>query len=425
MKGPFRFSELIPGDRLRPVIVGVLILSALLFSFIGCAKKSGGDLDTALTLYRQNKLNDALPLFEKAALDDSTNAEILCWLAETYRRLNLKDAAVQAAHKALTIDSCSSFAYTVLADALNPMYGAWDQASEDSSWSCLMKAIACDSTDGNAWLSVWSQSIKWGDPDLEKRSLQALISTGILSPGILAYNRWVLQNLPQDAMLLTNGDMDTYPAVAVQEVEKFRPDVAVVNYSLLNTTWYDRYIRDKFNIPLPYSDTELEQVQAFSDTSGKVTTIASQIMSGWLAMRQKGTLKRPVAIAATVSDLSFATDSQDHLCLMGPYKLWLPQPATTDLDTAAVRKSLLSINPDDYTATLASIKDRSPVRYSTADKIVTNITALALQYSRKLIDAGRKQDALAMLDWADAFENKSFLGPVLADEIAKLRESAR
>jgi hypothetical protein len=49
------------------------------------------------------------------------------------------------------------------------------------------------------------------------------------------FARDLLEPLPQDAILLTNGDNDTLPLWYLQQVEGIRPDVAVINLSLTNT----------------------------------------------------------------------------------------------------------------------------------------------------------------------------------------------
>jgi hypothetical protein len=55
--------------------------------------------------------------------------------------------------------------------------------------------------------------------------------------------RDLIEPLPPHAILLTNGDNDTFPLWYLQEVEGVRRDVRVMNLSLLNTSWYVEQLR--------------------------------------------------------------------------------------------------------------------------------------------------------------------------------------
>jgi hypothetical protein len=82
-------------------------------------------------------------------------------------------------------------------------------------------------------------SEEWDDHDRSQKTLARDLGNNYL------------QSTPKDAILLTFGDNDTYPLWYAQEVENIRPDLRVINYSLLGTDWYINQLRYKLNESAP------------------------------------------------------------------------------------------------------------------------------------------------------------------------------
>jgi len=78
-------------------------------------------------------------------------------------------------------------------------------------------------------------SQEWNDHDRSKKTLARDIGKDYL------------ESCPPNAILFSFGDNDTYPLWYAQEVEGIRPDVRVMNYSLLGTDWYINQLRYKVN----------------------------------------------------------------------------------------------------------------------------------------------------------------------------------
>lgn len=76
---------------------------------------------------------------------------------------------------------------------------------------------------------------EWDDHDRSKKTL---------APDLA---RNYLESCKPNAILFSFGDNDTYPLWYAQEVEGVRPDVRLVNYSLLGIDWYINQLRYKVN----------------------------------------------------------------------------------------------------------------------------------------------------------------------------------
>jgi tetratricopeptide (TPR) repeat protein len=404
-----------------PHLILVSTLALLLSVSAGCSKHRPADLNEALALYRENKLEQALPLFEELVAQDKNNPENQVWLAETYRRLGKKEEAVNTARRALELDPRNSFAHLVIAEAVNPVMGKWAEANSDSTWFHVMKAVEYDSTDGNPWLLVWGEAIRRGEPALMQRALRRLVETGFLTKAALAYGRWMLRALPEKAILLTNGDMDTYPPCAVQEVEGLRRDVVIVNRGTLNEDWYARFIRDNYGVPLPFDDAHLTRLDSHKDDQGNLVTPSDQIFRGWLEQKAKGSFDRPLTVAVTV-DESYWPNANNNMRFAGAFFQWSNAATAQKPDTASMHTSVEGLTPDDFAGPWVSEQDRSPIRRMYTKNIVRNVTETAVLYGESLLKAKRLPDAIRWANWADELDRKAELGPVFTERIAQLEE---
>lgn len=132
-----------------------------------------------------------------------------------------------------------------------------------------------------------------------------------------------LKNINKDGILFVYGDNDTYPLWALQETERFRDDVKVVNFTLVGTAWnIDQVKRRTYNsAPIPsqlvhedYREDRNEQIVLLSseDWKGIFENMASQqVNPNTLSEFQKYLTQDSMTVKEAVSFIQRNSEQKD------------------------------------------------------------------------------------------------------------------
>ena len=235
--------------------------------------------------------------------------------------------------------------------------------------------------------------------------------SGYYFPNDFAYN--LLAGCGKNALLFTNGDNDTFPPWYLQSIEDARPDVAVINLSLLNTNYYVEQLQRIYHLFPDNSDVlKLDKFRpskidsavvtkiAVSDSSLNITdTIKAEYqgrdfgkMKGLLSqdialieLLKTNSLEKPIYFAATV-DTNSMVGFSNYLSAAGMIQKLIPVKGDSilphQLEDNLLRKYRYRnfSNPDVYT-------DRTP------NNLFNIYRHFFVQLSRYYLNKGNKEKA--------------------------------
>jgi tetratricopeptide (TPR) repeat protein len=151
------------------------------------------------------------------------------------------EAAYNAAQHAVEVDDTDPEALAFLAKITSIYKGDQKTALE-----LLERCIALAPDHEGALITMTAAYMKSADLSKSDEVLEKVFDQRIYPRALqdLAYN--MLVGLPKGAVLITNGDTDTFPQLSLQAGMDFRKDVAVINRHLLNIVEYAEAIFDRY-----------------------------------------------------------------------------------------------------------------------------------------------------------------------------------
>jgi len=188
-------------------------------------------------------------------------ADALVNLGMAYDYSGQEDAAVFAAERALTIEPDNPRALEFMAKMLAVYKG-----DEDGALKLLKhcREVAPDYKYGLIMLAA--VYLRRGELEEADDVLKTIFEQRVICRPLQDYAYNMLTGLPEGTVLITNGDNDTFPPLALQAGMDFRRDVIVINRSLLNLKNYDEGLFKKYPYIRPSGKLEREKGQLLSNT---------------------------------------------------------------------------------------------------------------------------------------------------------------
>lgn len=203
-------------------------------------------------------------------------------------------AGVERYAQAYEIDSTSAPA--LAAHLSNAIHRSWDDPARLGRYHRqLVRASLRTPEYADLYYTLFLTSLMTGDEQRAADCLRRVVDLGDMIAPLLDYAHNMLAGAAPNAIVFTNGDNDTYPLLARQALFGERPDVAVVNLSLLNTQWYIRRLREH-GLPITLDDRAIAALEP-----GAQNPISGQVQRHLFENLAREKQPRPLYYSVTVA----------------------------------------------------------------------------------------------------------------------------
>ncbi len=128
--------------------------------------------------------------------------------------------------------------------------------SDLNNISLIEKAYALDPQRPDAYYDLLTWYAIKGETSRFNEFCEKLYRSKDIAPWLVNYNYNVLMSTEPNAILITNGDNDTYPAWLLQQVKNIRADVTILNISLTSVqSYFENAVKSK-KIDLDYKSMQ-------------------------------------------------------------------------------------------------------------------------------------------------------------------------
>jgi tetratricopeptide (TPR) repeat protein len=224
---------------------------------------------------------------------------------------------------------------------------------------------------------------------------------------LLDFGHNLLASVPTDAILITNGDNDTFPLWYLQWIRGFRTDVLVANRSLLNNLQNVEYLKTR-GLPITQTAQELENLRAPLWFNEK------KILGNWI-VEQLLKSDRPVYFSNTVEN---PERYSKNLVIEGLVYGCREKPGPEIVMVGGQR-----IDIEKTARNFAGVYQFGDVQTIPYDSINPTMQSLMLNYAgvylmlaRGLIQTGKNQEAIPMLENGVKLASSELKTPFIIEE---------